>query len=266
MIKILIPTDFSKIADNAVNYALSLIRTVNGELTFFHANVPEGDDSLTSLHKELSKSGLSNLTPEANFISTDRLFNSATIKELHLDAVDLIIMGTSGENKNFSERIFGTNTSEMIENLNCPVLAVPEHYRFKSIHKIGYATDLNNLNDEIVKVIEFAKPFKAAIEIFHVSPIFPDLGDTEKMDVNSSIETLKERHDYPNIHYSIEKTPRDNQVNKGIHTFLSDHDLDLLVLFHNNQEGIDRFITSSASENMIKEIKSPVLIFPKINV
>lgn len=261
---IVIPTDFSSIADNASKYALAVAKILNANLIFFHANEHNQSESLQKIQKELYTITSSHLHPHINFISTDKLFNSLTIKEVLEERIDLIIMGTNSENKSFSKTIFGTNTSEVIENLSSPIISVPEHYSYTSIKTIGYATDLTNLNEEIVKVIDFARPFDAFIKVFHVSPVFPDLGNVEEIDVKSSIEVSKKKYNYSKMEYFLEKTGNDNQVTKGINQFLSHHDLDLLVLFHNTEEGIDRFLSSSESETLVKKIEKPLLIFPKV--
>ena len=78
------------------------------------------------------------------------------------------------------------------------------------------------------------------------------------------IEAVRERNNYLDIHYSKETNSADNQINKGINRFKSQHNLDLLVLFHKSNKGIDRFIISSETETAIKEINRPLLVFPKV--
>src|SRR5690606_23092306 len=49
------------------------------------------------------------------------------------------------------------------------VLVVPQNYRVGNIHRIMYATDFKNYEEEMKKVVAFAKPLKAQIEILHIS-------------------------------------------------------------------------------------------------
>jgi nucleotide-binding universal stress UspA family protein len=259
-----VPTDFSNVANNASLYALALTKVMDGSLIFFHANEHDQSESLQKLQHELYALTGSNSHPNFNFISTDKLFNSLTIKEVLDEPIDLIIMGTNAGEAGLLQNIFGANTSEVIENLFCPLISVPKRYLYTPIKTIGYATDLNALNEELVKVIDFARPFNASIKVFHVSPIFPDLGDVEDKDIKSIMEMLRKQHNYPRMEYYVEKTSSDNQLNKGINHFLADHDLDLLVLFHNNEKGLNRFLTHSESETLVKDSDKPLLIFPKV--
>jgi len=264
MKKIVIPTDFSEIAKNAAQFAISIARHTGAELIFFHADLHRESDELRKLKEETAKVSLSNPAVKTGFIVSDKLFNSLTIKDIFNNSVDLIIIGTSGEKADISKKLFGTNTSEIIEDINCAVISIPADCHYKDIQKIAYASDLSKLDHEVAKVIDFARLFNAIIEVFHVSPVFPDLGDVEKMDVHSKIEQLKHEHGYSAIKYFVEETSHDNQIDKGIKSFLLHHQSDLLVLFHNNVEGIDRFISSSETEKSVSQIKTPLLIFPKV--
>ncbi|CAN5532599.1 hypothetical protein BH23BAC1_BH23BAC1_33470 [soil metagenome] len=57
--------------------------------------------------------------------------------------IDLVVMGTTGAT-GLKEVFLGSNTSHAIENLDCPVLAIPEHTKFSPINKIFYATDFQS--------------------------------------------------------------------------------------------------------------------------
>jgi nucleotide-binding universal stress UspA family protein len=264
MKKILVPTDFSEIARQATQFAISVAKHTGAGLIFFHADLYSENNELRKLKEEATKVSLSNPAVKTEFVVSDKLFNSLSIKDIFKDSIDLIVIGTSGESADISKKLFGTNTSEIIEDINFPVIAVPGNYQYNGIQKIAYASDLSKLEHETAKVIDFAKRFNAAVEIFHVSPVFPDLGDVEKMDIPGKVQQLKEKHGYSAISYFVEKTPHDNQTGKGIKSFLSHHNSDLLVLFHNNREGLDRFISSSETEKSVSHIKTPLLIFPKV--
>ncbi len=264
MKNIIVPTDFSEIAQNATRFAMSVAKHIHGKLVFFHADEDLNSSDLLALRKETAK--IQALVPDvtSTFVASNKRFNSLTLKETFKDKVDFIVIGTSGESADISKKLFGTNTSEILEDVNCPVMAIPEGCTYQEIKRIAYASDLIKLEKELEKIISLAKQFGASIEVFHVSPIFPDLGDVEKMNIPAKIEQLKQKYTYDLINYSIQKTTRDNQIQSGIHSFLSQHNSDLLVIFHNNVSGIDRFLTDSETEKLVTHVKTPLLVFPKI--
>jgi len=76
-----------------------------------------------------------------------------------------ICISRRGEAKH--KKIFGTNTSNLINQSEVPIIAVPNTYRRNKITKVLYASDLSNLENEVRKVIDFGKPLNAEIELLH---------------------------------------------------------------------------------------------------
>src|SRR5690606_28706075 len=60
-------------------------------------------------------------------------------------AFDYICMGTRGAGT--IEKIFGTNTSHIINKSDVPVIAVPKDYQSKTISSLLYASDLFDLEN-----------------------------------------------------------------------------------------------------------------------
>lgn len=98
--------------------------------------------------------------------------------------IDFICISTRGVGK--LKRIFGTNTSTLIMQSEVPVLAVPQSYRVSNIKNVMYATDLRNFSEEIKKVIAFALPFRATIDVLHFS--WPDEIIFDKKIINMAIK------------------------------------------------------------------------------
>ena len=67
------------------------------------------------------------------------------------------------------------------------------------------------------------------------------------------------------IKYYSETTSHDNQVQKGIKQFIKRHQPDILSLFHDKREGIDKYISASEAHKSIVDLKLPTLIFQKID-
>jgi len=84
--------------------------------------------------------------------------------------IDYICISTRGAGK--FNKIFGTNTGNLITKSEVPVLAVPQNYKVANLTSVLYATDLRCYADEIKKVIAFAKPLKTVIEVVHFA--WPD--------------------------------------------------------------------------------------------
>lgn len=260
MKRVLIPTDFSNVADNAIEYALGLPREVVQEVLLFHAEAKLGEN-FKKLNKQVNQ--LSEKF-RVEIINSEKPFSSEQINEIIRSRfIDFMIMGTSGDEGSIIKRLFGNHTSSVIDDLMCPFIAVPVSYKEKGISKIGYASDLTDIDDEMKDVIAFAKVFNAHVEVLHVVPVYPDLYDTEKVDIEKVVEQMKIKYGYSKIQYAIEETFGDNKIRKGIEQFAEHYHPDLLVMFHQKREGIDKLINSSSTENLITHLEVPLLVFSK---
>ena len=260
MKRVLIPSDFSSISDNAVEYALGLPKEVVQEVVLLHAGAKVGDHYIT-LNMQVNR--LSEKF-HVEIVNSEKAFSADLVNEIIKDRfIDFMIMGTSGEEGSIIKKMFGNHTSSVIDDLNCPIIAVPVNFKSKGISKIGYASDFTDIDDEMKQVIAFAKVFNAAVEVLHVAPVYPDLYDTEKINMDVIVEELKIRNGYSKIQYTIEETFGDNQIRKGIEQFAEHSHPDLMVMFHQKREGIDKIISSSSTENLITHLEIPLLVFPK---
>jgi nucleotide-binding universal stress UspA family protein len=262
MSNILVPVDYSAVSDSAIRYSLAMARNTNSKFVFYHA----GNSDMNKL-----KEHVQNTSPDVNFFSgrvtyvtgADTLTVDEVLKIIDMHSIDIIVMGTHGESTPLPPKLFGSNTSALIEHANVPVLAVPPSFIYKSITHIGYAADLAYLYEELEQVVDFAKKVSAAIEVVHVVPVFPDLSKVNGGDVNEIIEKVKNKHHFPYIKYFVEKTEHDNEIEKGIRNFLKKHSPDLLAVFHMNREWIDKVLDPGTSIKEVWHIRIPVIIFPK---
>src|SRR6201988_196923 len=156
MKRILIPTDLSIVADNAIEYALELPKEGVHEIVLCHAGAKVGEHFVT-LNKQVN--ALSEKF-HVEIVNSEKAFSVELINEVVRDRfIDFMIMGTSGDEGSIFKKMFGNHTSAMIDDINCPVIAVPVSYKGGGISKIGYASDFTNLDEEMKQVIAFAKPF-----------------------------------------------------------------------------------------------------------
>jgi len=262
MKKILVPTDFSAVADNAVTYAIHIAKWHNTEFVFFHAGKTTKDKLQENIMLSPNHSDL--LQHKVHYISAETDFNAELVKQLIKEyAIDLVIMGTHGSHTPITPALFGSNTAAVLEDTSVPVIVIPPSYVHKDISKIAYASDLIKLKQELITLIPFAKAVNAAIEIVHVVPVYPDLYDAEKTDVNKVIEQIKQEQNFSYIKYIKEETKFDNQVVKGIDRYLESHTPDILALFHANRNWLDKILNPSATVREVTHIKIPLLVFPK---
>lgn len=192
MKKILLPTDFSDNAWNAVSYALQLFK--NTKCTFYLINTytpviynaefmesSMANFAVMDAMKENSEKRLSETLekiekqyPNRNHVfSTISSFNTLTheIEELcHGDSIDFIAMGTKGAS-GLKEVLFGSNTVHVIKNAKCPVLAIPSNFAFEPIHEVLLPSDyeVSFLKSHISPILDIISSHESRINFLHVS-------------------------------------------------------------------------------------------------
>lgn len=258
MKKILVPTDYSDAAENAAEYAVYISEAAHKPIIFFHAGFPE---------KEVNSQVTAFINSETEVLEKPKVrcssegFDLEAISELITkNHVKVIIMGTVGLTAN---KMFGSIAELMVEKAPCPVILVPPNHQYKGIHKIGFASDLVNLESEIGKVISFARIFNSQIEICHVSPLSADIAHLENISMRTNIELIKRLHQYANINYDISEMPPDNDINEGISAFLTAKNIDLLVVFHRNDQPLGKLFSPGSTDKRVKHLKVPVLVHRK---
>ncbi|WP_299215174.1 universal stress protein [uncultured Aquimarina sp.] len=273
--KILLPTDFSKNAWNAISYAIELYK--NEECDFYILNVfnatgyalesmmiPEPGEKKYDEAKERSEKGLSKVLERLSF-RDDRpnhkffmvsQFNSLLegIKDLvDKQDIEMVVMGTKGTT-NASDIIYGSNTILVMEKVrNCPVMAIPEDATYTEPKEIVFPTDYKTQikRRELQYLIEIAKISNAAVRFLHVSN--DDTLDDEQ--VNNQ-KLLKEYFEtIPHTFHNL----RNVDVKGGLSAFVESRNSDMITFINRKHS----FFGSIFSRPMVKDLgyhsKVPVL-------
>jgi nucleotide-binding universal stress UspA family protein len=191
--RILVPTDFSKNAWNALTYALELYK--NEECDFYILNafstkpynidsiiVPEpGDENYDIAHKQ-AKKGLEKILKLLELYQSNPIhtFFTLTFFGPTLDAIketieskdiDLVVMGNKGET-DAESIIYGSNAIQVMEeSRNCPVLMVPKGVNYSEPKEIVFPTSYKNnfKRRELRYLYEISKITNAKVQILHVN-------------------------------------------------------------------------------------------------
>jgi nucleotide-binding universal stress UspA family protein len=159
MNKILVATDFSACASNAMDYALELARMTGLEVAAVHAigafegifnntyNALYIEEYYNSKREALKKWAATFAEKEAYRavpVSTSCEVGSVSgviTKYIEANPVDLLVMGTMGSTG--ITGLFGSNASTMVEKTKTPTLIIPLESRFTADPVITLATDFS---------------------------------------------------------------------------------------------------------------------------
>ena len=185
--KILCPTDFSKAANNAVEYASKLASKTGAQITLTHVmSLPEIYDNFSTpgllINLDIKRNEVEEkLKNYANQVSTE--FHVPCLYEIGLvnvestgkeiadesETYDLIVCGTNGAD-NIFQFYFGSNSYRISKNAATPTLIVPEVCSYKEINQLVFASGYNKGDHILIKQLkEFMKDFNPALTVLHVS-------------------------------------------------------------------------------------------------
>jgi len=277
MKRIILPTDFSGNADNAIGYAIQLYR--EEECTFYlvHTYTPAiyqaeyilhspGQIGLGDVYQVSSMERLEKLkeqlendfkNPKHHFIphsANNSLVNEITDTVVR-EKIDLVIMGTQGAT-GAKEILLGTNTVDLINRANCPVIAVPSDYTFKPPLEILFPTDYEIAygGGRLNVLLHLAKIYGSQVEVIYISPGY-ELSESRsenKRELESVLDKIPHLfHDLP-----------DQEVIRGIASFRSKKRMDLLVMIQNKHTFLERLFIDPVIKKAAFHLDIPFLVFP----
>lgn len=155
-------------------------------------------------------------------------------------------------------KIFGTHTAKLISSSAVPVLCIPSSYHLKELEHILYASDMTDYENELKKVVDFARPIHASVAMMHISYPYEFAFDKELAEA-----TLRKKTDYK---ISLLTPQRDitNALLEDMDEAIRVSRPSLLVLFtHQSRSMFEKLFFPSNAEEYSFYGKIPLLTFNK---
>jgi nucleotide-binding universal stress UspA family protein len=238
---ILVPTDFSKTAENATDYAIEIAKLTKAKLVLLHvyqlpitsAETPvvyPVDQMEKDIEAILIQTKTDIYKKHGEIITVEyQLKYGFPVEEIHLYSeeihADLIIMGMQGAGQ-LTEKFIGSVTTSVIKKSKHPVLVINEHIRFKNIKKIVVAFDGGEVPKPSIfePLKELTKIFDAYIYLLNVIP------EAEKIpSINTALIGIRLSHSLENVPHSFHSIINENVI-AGINEFVEDKNIDMIVM------------------------------------
>lgn len=280
VLNILLPTDFSVDARNAIDYAIYLFEKV--ECRFYILNAFEvGPSGLGSTMSKAKNTRLFRAMKEESHRAINRTMaelESKTNNPLHTftgmsvahsllaaisnTAIDknihYIFMGTKGSSA-VKEVFMGSNTIKVLRHIDyCPIIAVPGKYEFDLPDSIGFATNFEHIYSkaELNPMLEIARLWNSNITIIHVDK-GEGLSPQQEISKNLLTKRLK------GFNFSFEEVAGQFRVADAIMAYsASDKNIGMIAMI----KYWHSFFEKLMKENVIKRVafstELPFLIFP----
>lgn len=274
MKRIIVPVDFSNVAESAFTFALEIASRYKAELLLFHnfevpvvesqffpvnymdvyssLEMAEFDffkDKVAELRKIAEGKNLSHVAMSHILTDGDLLYNLKDV--IQREKIDFVVMGTSGAD-NWFENLVGTNTGSLILDVNVPVLTIPENTKFKEIQTVGFTTRFRD-KDQIAleSVLKFSKTFNSKVKCLYVK--------TENSDVSEeTIDKWRTKFTTNNVQFYI---VYDDDVEGAVNDFLVSQEIDVLAMLTYKRSFFQKIFHSSMTKKMAQNLTIPVLAF-----
>lgn len=292
--KILLPTDFSASADQALAHALYLAHKYDAELHMLHVIVLHEDDPHNPAHhfpdRELIHQKLQQLARDhmsASFQAQDvedLVIHQVQRREISAapaivayaeeEDVDLIIMGTHGR-RGIRHLLVGSVTEEVVRTAPCAVLSVRGTGAPRPLSATQHVLapiDFSKSSQEALLVARnVAANYEADLQLLHVieetlHPAFYNMGVMSIRDLQPDIEERTRKaleqafartqgREVRTEYFTVE-----GHAAREIVRFADEHDTDIIVIATHGLTGVEHFMLGSVTEKIVRRAPCPVLV------
>lgn len=268
---IIVPTDFSPVATNAMNFAADMAVNINASLMLLHVyqvpvsmtDVPVVLVSADELRKD-SELKLKELKESLAHITSGKIkiYTEARMGDIVDELEDVskhiepfaVIMGTKGTS-GVERMLFGSTTLTAIRHLKWPVIVVPPGKEYGTgIKKIGFACDFNKVieNTPVQFIRNMVKEFGAELHVLNVDYEQRNF-KPETPEESLMLHTLLEDLD-PKYHFINHK-----DVEDGINEFAETNNIDLLITIPKKHGLLDNLFKHSSTKELVTQSHVPVM-------
>jgi nucleotide-binding universal stress UspA family protein len=284
MARILVPTDFSKQADYALDLAHQLALELNAEIELLHVlDVPEGErfagmENISFTGESSGNAGMDDIyfyklvektrerlgnvmgRPELQGITMfDKIQTGSIYRQISEETaeghVDLIVMGTTGTS-NWEEDLVGSNAEKVVRRSSCPVLTVRNQVKLTQIKNIAFASDFNDNHEILVDLVKkIVNMIGAKLHLVKINT--PSHFENDKINY-SAIKNYAQKNkieDYDPHVYNFE------DEEDGIISFTEQFGMDMIIMATKGRRGFARLLEGSIAEDIVNYAKLPVLTY-----
>lgn len=278
MKKILVPTDFSENAYNALKYGVNLFSKEECTFYLLHTYTPSLYNAEFLIYSNLSldeiyrinvnksltrvvtriKKEFPDLKHSFKKLACFNLLQDEIKNQIKTKAIDLILMGTQGAS-GAAQILLGTHTIHAIKAAECPVLAIPSHAEFYPPSSLLFATDFEpDVTENHLKIMkDIAVSHGSKIHVLHIIKDDPLNAEQEKNKKNLSKNFKDLQHKF-----HIKKS---ESVTEGIINFQKENYLDVLIMVRHKHTFFQNLFFRPAVDKVGFHLSTPFLVIPVLN-
>lgn len=272
MKKILVPTDFSLIANKALDVAVDIARHNGSTIELLNVSIYPVQD-INTYYSLYGASGISidyawkGVLNDAKNEMTKLISKYKDVKikalidessEKFVDSVlnhraDLIVMGSNGA-EGFKEFFGGSNSEEVVRMASCPVLVVKGDIDKFEPRKVVFAIDFTH--EQFLKKAIYHLPLKDAE--LHFLYVDTALKVIDYAEIKDKMQKMTAKLKLTDCAFVVQEA---TTVETGILDYVEEIDADLIVMYTHGRTGINHFFRGSIAEDVVNHASVPVFTF-----
>ena len=275
MKKILVPTDFSEQANNALEVAAEIAKNYGSEIYLLHmlelpvglvdAGLIEGthnDIPEVLYFMKLAHNRFEEVKDKA-FLKDIPVYETVLFKETfegikevaQKNDCDLIVMGSHGSS-GIKEVFIGSNTEKVVRNSDIPVLVIKEKKPILETQDFIFASDfVPHVKNSFIKATKFADAIGAKMHLVYINTA-NKFKTSEYLD--KKMKKFLEGVEFTNYTLNVYNA---ESIEKGILKFATQKKADLIGISTHGRKGLAHFLNGSVSEDLVNHSKKPVITF-----
>ncbi|PQJ76284.1 universal stress protein [Polaribacter glomeratus] len=274
---ILLPTDFSENAYNAMSYAVQLYKDIDCTFyilyTYTPISISAGSmiDNYSTLplidqKKEIAERKLKEIEDRLNttFSNTNHTFISMVSLNLLLTEmaevikekdIDFVIMGTKGAT-GAKEIFIGSNTMQAVKNLKCPIMAIPSGFKYEKPSEILFPTDyeVHKSNKYLSLIKELCEKNNSRLHLLNVYQDVPLKEKQEQTEAFLDVFFKNTAHLFHN--------PENQELTEAIVAFEKTYKVNFLVMIYKEHNFFENLLLKPTVNQMVYHTNIPFLVIP----
>ncbi len=279
MRKVIIPSDFSENAFNALKYACQVFKYEKSEFYLVHAYADEvyqeysgtDRDAFEKRKLEIEEAAAASLQKvEEKMLSyapnprhkVYRQTEFGTLTDVINDLVismnaDAVVMGTQGQT-NDRNITFGSNTVQVFKYVHCPVIAVPANYSYTQPKQILFPTDymIPYKRRELKLLCNMIASFRSTVHVLYIDPV-----SKLSMRQEDNREFLRCGLGNPTLFF---ETSNLKDKTKAILKAIEDHEIQMLVMVNSRNSHLEDMLYPSTVDILALRLKIPFMVLQNL--
>jgi nucleotide-binding universal stress UspA family protein len=279
MKRLLLPTDFSENAYNAIKYAVQMLKEEVCEFYILHTYTPVmvsagsmldsysaltmqkvAQDNAQKRLDKLEKRIIQEFPNNNHTFISKASFNMliGEMRDLVEDhKIDFVVMGTQGAS-GIKEVFLGTHTTYAIKKLKCPVLAVPSNFEYEVPKEILFPTDykLDKTNKHLTMLRELCEHHGSRLHILNA------YYGTPLSEVQLDNKVFLDTYFINNAH--LFHIAEETDVLGAVDKFQIKSKINFIVMIHNKHSFLENLLFKPVINQVVYHTNVPFLVIPSV--